>query len=57
MPKETKEYLGDAVYADIENGMVKLTTEDRVSTSNTIYLAPEVVAALTAFAKKHLERS
>jgi len=57
VPKETKEYLGDAVYADIENGMVKLTTEDRVSTSNTIYLAPEVVAALTAFAKKHLERS
>jgi hypothetical protein len=41
-----KTYLGDGVYADVEYGMIKLTTEDGISTTNTIYLEPEVINAL-----------
>ena len=44
-----KQYLGDAVYADTENEMIKLTTEDGISVSNTIYLEPEVFAALLRY--------
>jgi hypothetical protein len=44
-----KEYLGDAVYADIEHGKLVLTTEDGISVTNTIYLEPEVIAALMAY--------
>jgi hypothetical protein len=46
----TKTYLGDAVYADWENGMVKLTTENGIYTSATIYLEPEVLENLWAWA-------
>lgn len=44
-----KAYLGDSVYADIDNGMVKLTTENGMGASNTIFLEPEVVEALQEF--------
>ena len=44
-----KRYLGDAVYVDVERGRLKLTTEDGISASNTIYLEPEVYAALIAY--------
>lgn len=44
-----KTYLGDSVYADIEWGMVKLTTENGFGPSNTIYLEPEVYEALARF--------
>lgn len=44
-----KRYLGDAVYAEIEDGMVKLTTEDGIQATNTIYLEPEVFNALCAY--------
>ncbi len=47
MPNETKTYLGDGVYAEIENGMVKLTTENGVRTTNTIYLDSDVYNSLT----------
>jgi len=40
-----KEYLGDGVYVDIENGMIKLTTENSIETTNTIYLEVEVLEA------------
>jgi hypothetical protein len=46
-----KEYLGDSVYADFENGMVKLTTENGMGPSNTIYLEPEVMRALIRYAE------
>lgn len=45
-------YLGDSVYVDIENGMLKLTTENGYGPSNTIYLEPEVADALV----KYIER-
>ena len=42
----TKAYLGDGVYAEVENNMIKLNTlEDHV-----IYLEPQVYLALTVFA-------
>ena len=46
-----KEYLGDSVYVDIEDGMVKLTTENGLphDPSNTIYLELEVYQALTRY--------
>jgi hypothetical protein len=46
-----KQYLGDSVYADIEHGMVKLTTENGLPSdpSNTILLEPEIVVALNRY--------
>lgn len=44
-----KKYLGDGVYADIENGMLKLTVENGISATDTIYLEYEVYLALLAF--------
>lgn len=44
-----KVYLGDSVYLDVENGMVKLTTENGGEPSNTIFLEPAVVDALLNF--------
>jgi len=46
-----KVYLGDAVYADVECGMLKLTTWNGLETTNTIYLEPEVVDALQNYLK------
>lgn len=43
MPRIAKRYLGDAVYVDWYHGMVKLTTEDGKTTSNTIFLEPTVM--------------
>ncbi len=42
-------YLGDSVYADTENGMIKLTTDNGLGASNTIYLEPEVYRALELY--------
>jgi len=49
MTERKTSHLGDGVYAEIENDMVKLTTQDGRETSNTIYLEPEVVKALLIF--------
>lgn len=51
----SKEYLGDSVYAQIEGGMIKLSTENGLPTdpSNVIYLEPSVFIALCFFGKKH----
>ena len=48
-----KDYLGDSVYAEIENGMVKLTTENGLPSdpSNTIYLEPAVFTGLQEYVK------
>lgn len=47
---EKKEYLGDGVYIAVENGMFKLTTEDGIRATNTIFLEPEVYKALARYA-------
>jgi hypothetical protein len=44
-----KRYLGDSVYAEEENGMVKLTTENGYGPSNTIFLEWDVMVQLTRF--------
>jgi len=50
-----KTYLGDGVYADVERGMIKLTTEGGMDTDNTIYLEPEVCEKLVEFYAKFQE--
>jgi len=42
-------YLGDSVYAEIENGMVKLTTNNGSGPSNTIYLEPRIIESFIDF--------
>lgn len=49
--QENKRYLGDGVYIEIEHGMVKLTTEDGISVSNTIFLEPSVIDNLLRYLK------
>ena len=44
-----KSYLGDGVYADEENGMLKLTTEDGIDVTNEIFLEGEVIEALFGY--------
>lgn len=46
-----KEYLGDGVYAEFEDGMIKVTTEDGISVTNTVYLERSVYDALIRFAE------
>jgi len=46
-----KEYIGDSVYAEYENGMIKLTTELGFGSSNTIYLDELVLMNLNRFAE------
>lgn len=47
----SKQYLGDGVYADWDRGMLKLTTEDGLKETNTIYLEADVITALEDFLK------
>ncbi len=47
--KNPKEYLGDAVYAEFDGCGIMLTTEDGISTTNSIYLEPEILALLNFF--------
>ena len=49
MPLPGKRYLGDGVYVEIESNMVKLTTEDGITATNTIYLEEPVINALCRF--------
>jgi hypothetical protein len=42
-------YLGDGVYAAIENGMVKLTAENGVRATDTIWMEPAVLDALADY--------
>jgi len=44
-----KRYLGDSVYAEIENGMVKLTTNNGFEDRDTIYLELPVYNELSRY--------
>jgi hypothetical protein len=44
-----KVYLGDSVYVEVEDGMLKLTTDNGLGASNTIYLEDQVYAALLQY--------
>lgn len=43
---DNKSYLGDGVYVQHDGFSIVLTTEDGISTTNTIYLEPSVYNAL-----------
>lgn len=45
-------YLGDGVYVKIVAGMICLTTENGVSTTNEIFLDSDVYAALQRYLKR-----
>jgi nitrogen-specific signal transduction histidine kinase len=51
-----KVYLGDSVYVEIERGMFKLTTENGMGPSNTIFMEVEVFDAFAEYAKKVFEK-
>lgn len=44
--KKMKTYLGDGVYVEFEDEMIKLTTEDGIEITNTIYLESDVYSNL-----------
>lgn len=49
MISEHRTYLGDSIYVAIENGMLKLTTENGMGANNTIYIEQEVYEALIEY--------
>ncbi len=49
---DLRQYLGDAVYVDLDNGMIRLTTEDGVSVTNEIFLEPFVYEALVKWVER-----
>lgn len=49
MKPPRKFYLGDGVYVEVEREMLKLTTEDGLAVTNTIYLEPAVFNALLRY--------
>ena len=49
-------YLGDGVYVEVINGILKLTAENGVEATDTIYLEPDVAEALFAYYKKIVMR-
>lgn len=48
---KAKAYLGDSVYAEWSGEMVKLTTDNGLGPTNTIFLEPEVMDALILWAQ------
>lgn len=52
MENNTKQYLGDSVYAEIQDGIIKLTTENGHGASNTICLEPEVWRSLQLYVQE-----
>ena len=52
-----KIYLGDSVYAEFDGYGVTLTTENGDGPSNTIYVEPQIMAALDRFWKREIELS
>jgi len=52
MSEPIRDYLGDSVYAEVERGMICLTTANGYGPTNKIYLEPEVYEALVRFAQR-----
>jgi hypothetical protein len=44
-----KQYIGDSVYVELEDGMLKLTTENGMGPSNTIHLEKQVYDSLVEY--------
>lgn len=56
MTRSNKEYLGDGVYAEFNEDLIKLTAKNGVRILNIIYLEPSVMDALIAFSNKFREK-
>ena len=50
-----KQYIGDGVYADVDRGMIKITTENGIKVTNTIYLEIGVYQRLLTYVTKMQE--
>lgn len=50
--QETKDYLGDSVYADFDGYAIVLTTDNGYGPSNTIVMDPQTIAALERYMKR-----
>ena len=58
MTSKFKSYLGDAVYADLDQwGCLILTTEDGIRATNRIVLEPEVLLALEEYVARLVKGS
>ena len=51
-----KHYLGDSVYAEVQSGMIKLTTDNGSGPNNTIFLEDFVMENLAEFYKREFLR-
>jgi hypothetical protein len=49
-----KRYLGDGVYADVNELGLVLTTENGIETTNTIVLEPEVLAEFLRYVREQV---
>ena len=52
-----REYLGDSVYAELEGGMIKLTTNNGIGPSNTIWLEQFVYDALVSYVERAIQKA
>jgi hypothetical protein len=52
MTEQSREHLGDGVYAEIDNGEICLTTVNSFGVTVAIHLEPGVCAALVRFAER-----
>lgn len=53
----TKTYLGDGVYADIDDRGIVLTTEDGIRVTNTIVLDEATFQSLVRFVSRYVEEN
>ena len=51
-----KEYLGDGVYLSVDCGMIKLTAENGIIATDTIYLEPFVYESLQRIVQRLREQ-
>lgn len=51
-----KQYIGDSVYAELEGDMIKLTTDNGMGPSNTIYLEFDVAINLIQYIEDNFGR-
>lgn len=53
MSGEDRRYLGDGLYAILNDGMIELRANDLDSPTDTVFLDPSVFRSLAEFAEAH----
>ena len=56
MHNELAEYLGDGLYCDFDGWHIVLYASNGTVTTNTVYLAPDVLQAFESYVKRLCER-